>query len=410
VASLADRLAGVFVLAVLVIAALTGLWWWSREPAMALPAMLAVLVVSCPCALSLATPAALAATSRALLRRGVLLTRGDALEHLAEADVALFDKTGTLTAGRPIIDSVRVNPDRQDFSPADARALAAALEAHSSHPLARAFTDDPGSWRVEGEVRHNAGGLEARLRGVCYRLGTAAFVDLAPAEAGDSVESGVWLGDERGWLARFQLTDPLRPGGPELVAALRAEGVRVEVLSGDGAEAVAAVAGRLDIPDWQARLDPAAKMARVHELQSAGHKVLMVGDGVNDAPVLAAAEVSMTVQGATELAHSAADLILSGESLAGVAEARALARRARRLVRQNLTWAVAYNVLAIPLAVSGHLQPWMAALGMSASSLLVVGNAARVMRERGDAAAVRAGEGDRGAAAGTLEVDGLAGR
>jgi Cu2+-exporting ATPase len=191
---------------------------------------------------------------------------------------------------------------------------------------------------------------------------------------------------------------------------LRREGVRVLVLSGDGAEAVRSVADRLAIEDWAARLDPKDKMDQVRELQAAGHRVLMVGDGVNDAPVLAAADVSMTVQGATELAHSAADLILSGESLEGIAEARALARRARRLVRQNLTWAVAYNLLAIPLAVSGHLQPWMAALGMSASSLLVVGNAARVMRERRGDSVVGKGESGRSAATTRLEVDGAVGR
>jgi Cu2+-exporting ATPase len=386
-AGMADQVARVFVLAVLLIAALTGAWWAHHDPSMMMQAVLAVLVVSCPCALSLATPAAMAAASRALLRDGVLLTSSDALEILPRVDVVLFDKTGTLTLGEPEISAVHVNPARQPFSAADARQIAAALEAHSAHPLARAFRGASPAWQLDGDVQHSPDGLGGHVNGQAYRLGKASFTH--QGEAGDDDLGAVWLADEHGWVARFELADKLRPGGRALVQALCAEGLRVVVASGDGAAAVSDVARQLGIAQWHARQDPAMKMQLVRQFQAQGHRVLMVGDGVNDAPVLAAADVSMTVQGATELANSAADLILSGQSLALVNQSRQLAQRARRLVRQNLAWAASYNALAIPLAVSGFLQPWMAALGMSASSLLVVANAARVMRERDGAPAAK---------------------
>ncbi|MEJ2534543.1 MAG: heavy metal translocating P-type ATPase [Gammaproteobacteria bacterium] len=381
IASMADRLAGWFVVGVLAAAAFTASFWLLRDPSVAMPAVLAVLVVSCPCALSLATPAALSAASRALLREGILLTRGDALEALARADVAVFDKTGTLTRGTPVIERVVLNPDRADLDERRVRELAAALEAHSAHPLARAFALD-GVPAASRDVTHEPGGSRGEIGGVAYRLGAAAFAGVDEARE-PGAPGGVWLTDPRGWVAHFELSDPLRPGGEELFEHLRREGLRLLVLSGDAAPAVERVARRLGADEWRARQDPAAKTAAVRDLQEAGHTVLMMGDGVNDAPVLATADVSMTVQGATELAHSAADLILTGESLALAARARDKALQTRRLVRQNIAWAVSYNLLAIPLAVTGHLQPWMAALGMSASSMLVVGNAARLAARGG---------------------------
>jgi len=380
-ATLAERTAGVFVAAVLTIAAGTGLWWAQEDPSRALPIMLSVLVVSCPCALSLAFPAALAAAGRRLLQEGTLLTRADALEALAGADLAVFDKTGTLTEGRPELAGVTLNPDhpRADTLDTDeAVAIAAALEAHSAHPLAHAFRGGAhaGAARSVEDRRHR--GLEGEVAGRRWRIGSAAHVGLAPG--GEADDGSVWLAVEDGWVARFAVRDALRPGSESLVTALGSRGLETVVVSGDAAPAVARVAATLGVEEWRAAQSPEDKMARVADWQNAGRTVLMVGDGVNDGPVLAAADVSMTVKGATELANSAADLILTDPSLARVASAVDLARTARRVVRQNVAWAVGYNALALPLAVSGSLAPWMAALGMSASSLLVVANSARLAR------------------------------
>jgi Cu2+-exporting ATPase len=224
--------------------------------------------------------------------------------------------------------------------------------------------------------------LSGRIDGTGFRLGKAGFAG-GTRELSARNDSAVWLADGRGWIARFELADPLRTGSIETVEAFRRDGLALSVLSGDGADAVAAVAGRLGIDDWQAGRSPEQKMEHVKRLQEQGRIVLMVGDGVNDAPVLAAADVSITVQGASELANSAADLVVTGESLAWIEVARGVARKTRRVIVQNLAWAIAYNLLAVPLAASGALQPWMAALGMSASSLLVVANAARLAGNRG---------------------------
>ncbi len=397
-AGLAERTAAWFVAAVLVAAAGTGIAWWMLDPARALPTLLAVLVVSCPCALSLAFPAALAAASRRLLNEGILLSRPDALETLANADLAVFDKTGTLTAGQPSVDHVDINPEHpesQRLGESGALALGAALERHSAHPLARAFRDADGPFQAEQvhAIRHR--GLEGQVDGGTWRIGSAALVrvgegvgegaDEAINESGD--ESGdeagaIWLGNEQGWLARFTIADRLREGCEGLAPALSGRGLECLIASGDARAPVRRVAERLGMTDFHAGQSPEAKMALVAEGQARGRTVLMVGDGVNDGPVLATADVSMTVQGATELANSAADLVLTDASLAGVATAIDLARATRRVVRQNIAWAVGYNLLALPLAAGGLLAPWMAALGMSASSLLVVANSARLARWR----------------------------
>lgn len=371
----AERIAGWFVAAVLLLAVLTAGWWLWQAPERALAATLAVLVVSCPCALSLATPAALSAASRALLRRGILLTRGEALEALAVADVVMFDKTGTLTAGQPVLTDVQLNPLRGEIDRARALAIAAALEAHAAHPLARAFgapADDCEAQEVRWQPH---AGLSGRVGQGRYRLGSRAFA--APGQD----DAGIWLSDESGWLARFELRDPLRPGAANALAGLAAQGVRVVIASGDAVGPVAELAARLGVAEWRARLDPEAKLEWLHALRAQGHTLLAVGDGVNDALVLGAADVAVSVQGASDLANSAADLVLTGVSLHALLDARAMARRTARVIRQNLAWAVTYNALAVPLAAAGVLAPWMAALGMSASSLLVVANAARLARE-----------------------------
>jgi len=385
--SLPAWLVPVFIVAVLAIAVATWLGWQAVDPASAFPAALAVLVASCPCALSLALPVVHAAASRRLLDEGILLTRGDALHALNQVDTAIFDKTGTLTLGAPEIAEVAVNPERGEFDQARAVRIAAAMEGVSAHPIARAFhaaesklNTGTGSPRLDGPVVVKPGrGLEARMDGATWRIGTAEFVAVPVPAAGDE---SIWLADGEGWVARFTLRDALRPGAESMVRALREAGVDVRILSGDGNAAVAAVAERLAVPAFEARQTPGMKLDALLALRESGRRTLMVGDGVNDAPVLAAAEVSMTVKGGAELANSTADLILTGESLELVTTAGAIARRARHLIRQNLTWAVLYNASVLPLAISGTLKPWMAALGMSLSSLLVVANASRLVRER----------------------------
>ncbi len=384
-ATLAERTASGFVLAVLVIATLTAAWWFTYDPGRVLPVVLSILVVSCPCALSLAFPAATSAASRRLLESGTLLARSDALETLASVDVAVFDKTGTLTRGRPELGAVLIN-EAHPMSGLEHQkiyAIAAALESYSAHPLAHAFRSHADR-TIASEVRdlpHQ--GLQGRVDGRLWRIGSAA---LAGDDAAGFLDDGsVFLADEHGWLACFPVRDALREDAQQVMKSLAARGVECLIASGDAAVAVQRVAEATGISRWQAGQSPQDKMALVAQLREAGHTVLMVGDGVNDGPVLAQADVSMTVQGATELANSAADLILTQPSLGGVPMALDLARETQRIVRQNMAWAIGYNATALPLAMSGFLEPWMAALGMSASSLLVVANSARLGRRSSDA-------------------------
>jgi len=385
--SLPAWLVPVFIVAVLATAGLTFLGWSALGDPRAFPAMLAVLVASCPCALSLALPVVHAAASRRLLDEGILLTRGDALQALNDVDTVVFDKTGTLTMGSPELVEVLVNPERKEIEKTEALRIASALEMMSAHPVARALQaaarqdteDETQPLRASGVVVDPGKGLEGRVEGVTWRIGNAEHVGI-PVEAGG--DDAVWLGDDQGWVARFQFRDALRRGAVETVSRLRESGLDTLILSGDAAAAVAAVASRLDIRHYLARQTPAMKLQQLQELRSGGKRILMVGDGVNDAPVLAAADVSMTVKGGAELANSTADLILTSESLTLVTVARQIASRARQLIRQNLTWAVVYNASVMPLAIAGMLKPWMAALGMSLSSLLVVANASRLVRER----------------------------
>jgi Cu2+-exporting ATPase len=375
-----------FIVAVLMIATATWFGWQLIQPANAFPAMLAVLVASCPCALSLALPVVHAAASRRLLDEGILLTRGESLQALNSVDTVVFDKTGTLTCARPEIASVTVNPDRPDLTENRALLMAAAIESASAHPIARAFQTARGdaepAERVDIEARDikvfPAQGLEASIGAQRWRIGKADFA--CPGQASGN-DSDIWLANSGTWAAKFLLRDELREGAQTTVGALQADGLELLMLSGDSTEAVESIAGRLNIEDWKARRTAGMKLAELETLRASGKTVLMVGDGVNDAPVLAAADVSMTVKGGAELANSTADMILISESLALVTVARNTARLARKLIRQNLSWAVLYNAAVMPLAVSAMLKPWMAALGMSLSSLLVVANAARLVKQ-----------------------------
>jgi Cu2+-exporting ATPase len=368
----------VFIIAVLAIATTTWLGWTLAGSDRAFTAMLAVLVASCPCALSLALPAVYAAASQRLLNEGVLLTRGDALRALSQVDQVVFDKTGTLTLGAPTLATVTLNSLRDEFSREEALEIAGRMEASSAHPLARAFPSVTGDLPAIRQIPGK--GLEGTVQGRHWRLGNREFAEIGPGQGADaSSDTDVWLADDLGWVAHFELSDSLREGARLTVEALRSQGLELCILSGDSRQAVHKVADLTVISDWHARQSPQDKLNRIAEMKAAGKTVLMVGDGVNDAPVLAAADVSMTVKGGSELANSAADMILTHESLLLVIRAREIALRAQGLIRQNLLWALVYNASVIPLAAAGMLQPWMAALGMSLSSLLVVANATRLV-------------------------------
>jgi len=396
VAQLADRVAGWFVLAVLGVAGLTALYWWRHDPSLWLPATIAVLVVTCPCALSLATPAAITAATGRLTQLGLLITRGHALETLARATHFIFDKTGTLTLGQL---QLRETRRFSGLGAGECLALAGALERHSEHPIARALlATTAGAPPAATDVVNTPGaGIRGTVRGAEYFLGTPAYVQehadvaLAPAmleELRQHGDTAVLLAGRDGVHAAFLLNDRLRPGARELIAELRRRGLRVWLLTGDHEKAARHVAAALGIDEIAWDLKPAGKLERIKALQRQGAVVAMVGDGVNDAPVLAAAQVSIAMGGGAAVAAASADMILLSPRLGGLADGLTVAHRSIGIIRENLVWALGYNLLAIPAAAAGYVTPWMAAIGMSASSLLVVVNALRLARRSRPAAAV----------------------
>jgi Cu2+-exporting ATPase len=381
----ADRAASWFVLAILLLAGATAVWWWKHDSSQALAAVLAVLVVSCPCALSLATPAALAAATSWLARQGVLVTRADAIERLAQVDTVMFDKTGTLTGGANGVTGVTGVIPLSTQSPQQILAIAAALESDSSHPLAAAFSAHVSPGLRANSLREIAGeGLEGVVGGRHWRLGRREFASagVPPGNVlplhGTRDGSTIFLGDEQGLVAAIEVGVPLRGEAAAAADGLRALGIELAIASGDQEAATASAARALHIQRAHSRLTPAEKLWLVRQLRDRGHRVCMVGDGINDGPVLAAAHVSCAMGRGSGIAQSAADVLLVNEDLTLLPRMLAMARRAMRVVRQNLGWSLAYNFTAVPLAASGLVSPWLAALGMSLSSLLVVLNARRL--------------------------------
>ncbi len=382
---LADRVAAGFVSAVLLLATGVGLYWWQHDPAHWLPVLVSVLVVTCPCALSLATPTAISAATGTLLSRGLLATGSAQLETLARATHVVFDKTGTLTVGTPRV------VDVQTDSPLDTAILmqvAAALEAQSEHATAQAILQYTGNSPLEAhDIRNHPGaGISGRIGDRQWFIGNAGFVqahDSTPAGlSGDNPDTQIYLADTSGIHARFSLQDEIRPDAAAAVCRLQQAGLQVVLMSGDNPAAAGAVAGRLRIEQVFASLKPADKLNEVQHLQHNGQVVIMVGDGINDAPVLGAADVSIAMQAAANITRAGADMILLTDRLEAIADAVQQARRTVRIIRQNLAWAVFYNLLALPAAAAGFVAPWMAAIGMSTSSLLVVINALRLTRNR----------------------------
>lgn len=372
----ADRIAGWFVAVLLLTATAVYVWWRMHDPSRAFEVALAVLVVSCPCALSLAVPAALAAAHGALSKLGVLALRGEALDTLARADRIVFDKTGTLSDRQPQLVDVDTF---DDFPREDALAIAAALERDAGHPFAHAFAA-VAAMRGASDVHSEPGhGIAGTVDGRTWRLGRAQWA--TQREDDDAI----WLGDGSHAVARFLLREAPRADAAQALRELRAQGLRISVCSGDAEGAVARLADAVSVDGTKdgsvrARQTPEDKLAYVRECQAAGEIVAMVGDGINDAPVLAGADVSLALADGAALAQRAADFVIGGSALRRIPQAIALARRSRRIVRQNLAWAIGYNLLALPLAASGMVTPWLAAIGMALSSLLVTLNALRLTR------------------------------
>lgn len=370
----ADRIAAWFVFALLACAAITWVAWRVFEPSRAFEVALALLVISCPCALSLSVPAALAAANGALARLGVLPVRADALDRLARVSDVVFDKTGTLSDGVPWLRGVEVFGLQRE----QALSIAAALERDSTHPLARAFVDASRALQPHGDatdvVAHTGQGIEGDVAGKRWRLGHAAFA------FGGEDDGALWLGDGRRAAARFDVGEHERHDAREALDLLRAQDIALHLSSGDAAESVSRFAVRLGIDDVHARQTPEDKLALVRRLQQQGRTVAMIGDGLNDAPVLAGADVSIAIGEGAALAQRAADLVLTSPSLARIPAAMALARRTRAIIRQNFAWAIGYNLVALPLAAAGLVTPWLAALGMTLSSLVVTLNALRLAR------------------------------
>jgi Cu2+-exporting ATPase len=397
IVELANRIAVAFLWIVLAVTAATVIGWWWVDPAQALPSAVAVLVATCPCALSLAAPAALAATQSALAERGVLTARSAALEALARIDVLACDKTGTLTTSAPAL--TRVIPLR-GYRSAEALAQAAALEAVAAHPFARALAQAAASARLilptaqEVTITPSAG-IEATVAGQRLRIGK---IEYALALAGQDAQhawfrrwpslsaqlpqddSVIALADGQGARALFAFGEVLRPDAAALVEAARAAGAEVVLVSGDRAGSVDRIARSLGIERAYAQQTPASKRELVAQLQGAGRRVAMLGDGFNDAPVLAQADVSIALAEGAALAQARADFIVLGSRVGDVAALIRAARRGVRIVRENFAWALLYNLGAIPLAAFGYLSPALAAVGMAASSALVVANALRARR------------------------------
>ena len=387
IAQLADRIAKPFTIAVLVIATAAAIVWWFIDPAQALPIAVTILVITCPCALSLATPAAVAAAAGSLARIGVLVARGHALDTLTRATHFVFDKTGTVTTGK--LAMIGVMPLAAE-SRKQCLELSAALEAGSRHPVGIALlraAQRAGAAPAQAlaDLHDVAGqGIEARWRNRAIRIGRPEFVAEIvgrplPAElafVADQVQV-VALGESERWIGLFTLGDTIRPTARALVRELRSRGRSVWLLSGDRRAVVEHIGRELDVDGVVAEAHPEQKLRFVRDMQKDGAVVAMIGDGVNDAPVLAGADVSLAMAEGADAAQHSADIIIPAGGLHRLADALEVARRSERIIKQNLAWALGYNAIAIPAALAGWVSPLVASIGMAASSAIVVLNALR---------------------------------
>lgn len=380
IAQTADRVAGWFVGGILLATGATAWIWYSIAPERALWTALSVLVISCPCALALATPAALSNAANALRRGGVLVRGEGALESVARVTHILFDKTGTLTRGELAIGQVLC---LDDASRADVLALAAALQRYANHPIARGFTEIAPADGVNDVYFDVGRGVSGTWRGRACRIGSAEYCrQIAPSLPAQPDAAGYWVALVRrdqplAWIA---LEDVLRSEAETVTAALKSRGARLELVTGDHSRQALVMGNTLKFDAIHVGMSPQDKSAHVAALQRQGATVLMVGDGLNDGPVLRRANASIAVAGATDLARTQADFVIMDGDLHRVRRIIDKAQQCRRTLYQNLAWALGYNLLGIPLAALGYIPPWAAAIGMSLSSLLVVANSLRLAR------------------------------
>jgi Cu2+-exporting ATPase len=387
IAGISDLVAKWFVTCVLIITSLVAIYWFSTGNERWFQITLSVLVVSCPCALSLAMPAAITTATGALMKAGILSTRGHALETLARSTHVIFDKTGTLTHGKLKLVESRCF---SDISKKGCLNIATALEAQSEHPIARALID-----ANENSIKETAShiintpgqGIEGDVGNEHYFIGTPAFIQdkngktLEQTSYDELHQQGysvILLADDANILCAFLLTDTIRDGAAQLVTALKDAGKEIILMTGDNKQSAELVGQALGIDHIYAALKPEDKLARVNKLQDNGAIIAMVGDGINDAPVLAGAQVSIAMSSGTELARASADLIFMNEKFQNLLMAFKISDKTSEIIRQNILWAIAYNILALPAAILGYIPPWLAAIGMSLSSLLVVTNALRI--------------------------------
>jgi P-type Cu2+ transporter len=383
-AQLADRAAAWFIAGVLLLAVGSGLYWFTRGEPEWLAVVVSILVVTCPCALSLATPAALTAAVNALAGRSVVPVSGSALESLTRVDTMMLDKTGTLTEGRlSVAEITRHGRETRD----EVLLIAASLNQASSHPVARATCREwDGLPLPVDEPRHDAGGVAGSFDGTRYYLGNAGYISAMTRNTPEApgAKTCAWLATRNRILARIDLQDRVRPDAAAMLDTLRESGIHIHLCSGDHPEAVRRLATRLGIENRQGGMTPADKLAALRSLQQRGRVVAAIGDGTNDAPFLSAADVSIAMAGGADLARINADMVLVTDSLQAIPDALQIGRRARSIIAQNITWAIGYNLLALPAAAIGAVPPWLAAIGMSASSLIVVSNSLRLNLRRAE--------------------------
>ncbi|MBK8453464.1 MAG: heavy metal translocating P-type ATPase [Thiofilum sp.] len=380
-ARLAEKVASRFVPLILITAVAVFSSWQMQGSNEAFWIALSVLVITCPCAFSLATPAALTAATGLLTSQGVLTTRGHALETLAQVTHVVFDKTGTLTTGHLVLTATQ---PLGTLNVEDCLNVAAGLERVSEHPMAQALlvsATNPSA--VQNVQAYSGRGLAGQWNHATIRIGTTDFVaelvGLEPPNTHtDSSQSIIWLGQQGMWLAQFSLQDHIRADAQQAVQALHQQGIKVSLLSGDHPHVVTKVAEQLGIKQALGAQLPADKLAYLKQLQEQGEIVVMVGDGVNDAPVLAAAQVSLAMGSGSQLAQASADMVLLSEHLERIPYAITTAKRMQTIIKQNFAWTIGYNLIAIPIAALGWVAPWLAAIGMSMSSLIVVLNALRL--------------------------------
>ncbi|MFZ6846361.1 heavy metal translocating P-type ATPase [Undibacterium sp. RuTC16W] len=398
---LADKHASRFLVIILIVAALTACIWWRIDPDRALWIAISVIVVTCPCALSLATPGVMSAAIGQMATHGVLVAKGKAIESMAKATHCIFDKTGTLTFGKLRLLSTVYCAGREQHSSqlaaAKVDAISLAMTSNSMHPVSKAIADAISSnngastdnTSDEVAVTHllelAGGGIEARIEGKKYRLGRYDFVaeicpQLCPLPSHFEDRTISVLGSEDGFLAMYALEDTLRKDAADVVQGIQQSGKKILLLSGDREEVVQSVAQQCGIANARGNLSPADKYAVVQNLQRQGAIVMMVGDGMNDGPVLSLADISVAMGQGAPVSQSRSDLLLMSNRLSDLEFAMTIAAKAMQLIRQNLIWAIVYNLIAIPAAVTGLLEPWHAAVGMSVSSLIVVLNALRLLR------------------------------